>query len=118
MAATRTKKSSLDPSTCKHEIIFGDRLCGICGAILPYNYNPSQLVKLSRDVSVAPSLAEACRNDTTCAFLAKKKLTLLVDLDNTLIHATFKLDSTEDKDKYFNFKVVGQSRITYYVKER
>jgi len=101
-----------DPSTCPHDEIYAGLCCECCVPV-----SDAARVRLSSNMSVAPYAAENYRSRSTELLLASKKLALVVDLDETLVHTTTHAEKVKNK-KCHSFKLSERSRTTYYLRER
>ncbi|KAI9244428.1 hypothetical protein EDC94DRAFT_439463 [Helicostylum pulchrum] len=76
-------------SFCLHEVKFGG-LCAVCGVIIEDETN-DQIKMTHKDTGITVSLNEAKRleQQDEKRLLDQRKLSLIVDLDQTILHATW-----------------------------
>ncbi|KAL0075274.1 hypothetical protein J3Q64DRAFT_1704091 [Phycomyces blakesleeanus] len=115
---------------CKHEVQFNG-LCAICGAILESSEITEAGINMSHDLkglTVSRKEAERLEKETAERLRKDKKLSLILDLDQTIVHATWDPTVGEwmDDEKNANhsatedirkFTLAG-SPLVYYIKLR
>ncbi|KAI9031939.1 hypothetical protein CLU79DRAFT_730794 [Phycomyces nitens] len=115
---------------CKHEVQFNG-LCAICGAILESSEITEAGINMSHDLkglTVSRKEAERLEKETADRLRKDKKLSLILDLDQTIVHATWDPTVGEwmDDEKNANhaatedirkFTLAG-SPLVYYIKLR
>ncbi|KAI9361840.1 hypothetical protein BD770DRAFT_425557 [Pilaira anomala] len=74
---------------CLHEVKFGG-LCAVCGRVIE-DETSDQIKMTHKDIGITVSLNEAKRleQQDEKRLLEQKKLSLIVDLDQTILHATW-----------------------------
>ncbi|GAA5811799.1 hypothetical protein MFLAVUS_005244 [Mucor flavus] len=83
------KCTSSGCSFCLHEVKFGG-LCAVCGVIIE-DETRDQIKMTHKDIGITVSLNEAKRleQQDEKRLLDQRKLSLIVDLDQTILHATW-----------------------------
>ncbi|KAI9598908.1 hypothetical protein BDF19DRAFT_429499 [Syncephalis fuscata] len=82
----------MDSSSCSHEIIFAG-MCAYCGVSVVEQSDPhdeSTFVSISHDTSALRATrkhAEKLHQEETERLLSERRLSLIVDLDQTIVHA-------------------------------
>ncbi|KAH8371535.1 hypothetical protein KR093_007910 [Drosophila rubida] len=112
----------LELSECIHTTVIKD-MCADCGADLRQNENGQTseasvpMVHTMPDLKVTQKLAQKLGHDDTRRLLADRKLVLLVDLDQTVIHTTN--DSVPDNIKgIYHFQLYGPQSPWYHTRLR
>ncbi|KAJ3278134.1 Carboxy-terminal domain (CTD) phosphatase [Borealophlyctis nickersoniae] len=73
---------------CTHPQVFGG-LCGVCGTAMPAGQESGfRITHDSRGVIVSPEEAARIEREITTRLLMERKLSLFVDLDQTVVHTT------------------------------
>ncbi|KAI8641304.1 hypothetical protein BD408DRAFT_483510 [Parasitella parasitica] len=104
--------SCADCGLCMHEVVFGG-LCALCGAVVDQdedNDYTSNHIDMSHDASgitVSKKEAERIQKQDEARLLKARKLSLIVDLDQTILHAAWEPHIAEWVDKH---KQQGDSR--------
>ncbi|KAI8369405.1 uncharacterized protein BYT42DRAFT_617436 [Radiomyces spectabilis] len=115
---------------CSHEVQFNG-LCALCGTILTHDEEESANICMSHDklgVTVSRKEAERLDEENIAQLTKSKKLSLIVDLDQTVVHAAW--DPTVGEwlndehninhkamENIHQFVLPGSSRV-YYIKLR
>ncbi|KAI8137845.1 hypothetical protein BJV82DRAFT_633442 [Fennellomyces sp. T-0311] len=76
---------------CTHEVQFNG-LCALCGAILETNDDTKANINMSHDstgLTVSRKEAERLEQENADRLLEHRKLSLILDLDQTVVHATW-----------------------------
>ncbi|KAG2226933.1 hypothetical protein INT45_010212 [Circinella minor] len=76
---------------CTHEVQFNG-LCALCGAVLETNDNTKTHINMSHDnmgLTVSRQEAERLEHENAERLLEDRKLSLILDLDQTVVHATW-----------------------------
>ncbi|KAI7853872.1 hypothetical protein BDC45DRAFT_510322 [Circinella umbellata] len=76
---------------CTHEVQFNG-LCALCGAVLETNDNTKAHINMSHDnmgLTVSRQEAERLEHENAERLLEDRKLSLILDLDQTVVHATW-----------------------------
>ncbi|XP_037712510.1 RNA polymerase II subunit A C-terminal domain phosphatase [Drosophila subpulchrella] len=109
-------------SECIHTTVIKD-MCADCGADLRQNENGQTseasvpMVHTMPDLKVTQKLAQKLGHDDTRRLLADRKLVLLVDLDQTVIHTTN--DTVPDNIKgIYHFQLYGPHSPWYHTRLR
>ncbi|KAL7735450.1 hypothetical protein ACLKA6_019561 [Drosophila palustris] len=109
-------------SECIHTTVIKD-MCADCGADLRQNENGQTseasvpMVHTMPDLKVTQKLAQKLGHDDTRRLLADRKLVLLVDLDQTVIHTTN--DTVPDNIKgIYHFQLYGPQSPWYHTRLR
>ncbi|XP_060652892.1 RNA polymerase II subunit A C-terminal domain phosphatase [Drosophila nasuta] len=112
----------LELSECIHTTVIKD-MCADCGADLRQNENGQTseasvpMVHTMPDLKVTQKLAQKLGHDDTRRLLADRKLVLLVDLDQTVIHTTN--DSVPENIKgIYHFQLYGPQSPWYHTRLR
>ncbi|XP_064542540.1 RNA polymerase II subunit A C-terminal domain phosphatase [Drosophila montana] len=112
----------LELSECIHTTVIKD-MCADCGADLRQNDNGQTseasvpMVHTMPDLKVTQKLAQKLGHDDTRRLLADRKLVLLVDLDQTVIHTTN--DTVPDNIKgIYHFQLYGPQSPWYHTRLR
>ncbi|KAI9582783.1 RNA polymerase II subunit A C-terminal domain phosphatase [Glossina fuscipes] len=112
----------LELSECVHTTVIKD-MCADCGADLRQNENgnPSEasvpMVHSIPDLKVTQKLAQKLGHDDTRRLLQDRKLVLLVDLDQTIIHTTN--DNVPNNIKsIYHFQLYGPQSPWYHTRLR
>ncbi|KAH8346336.1 hypothetical protein KR084_005451 [Drosophila pseudotakahashii] len=112
----------LELSECIHTTVIKD-MCADCGADLRQNENGQTseasvpMVHTMPDLKVTQKLAQKLGHDDTRRLLADRKLVLLVDLDQTVIHTTN--DTVPDNIKgIYHFQLYGPHSPWYHTRLR
>ncbi|ALC40754.1 Fcp1 [Drosophila busckii] len=112
----------MELSACIHTTVIKD-MCADCGADLRQNDNGQiseasvPMVHTMPDLKVTQKLAQKLGHDDTRRLLADRKLVLLVDLDQTVIHTTN--DSVPDNIKgIYHFQLYGPQSPWYHTRLR
>ncbi|XP_030378182.1 RNA polymerase II subunit A C-terminal domain phosphatase [Scaptodrosophila lebanonensis] len=112
----------LELSECIHTTVIKD-MCADCGADLRHNDNGKiseasvPMVHTMPDLKVTQKLAQKLGHDDTRRLLADRKLVLLVDLDQTVIHTTN--DTVPDNIKgIYHFQLYGPQSPWYHTRLR
>lgn len=112
----------LELSECIHTTVIKD-MCADCGADLRQNENGQTseasvpMVHTMPDLKVTQKLAQKLGHDDTRRLLADRKLVLLVDLDQTVIHTTN--DTVPDNIKgIYHFQLYGPQSPWYHTRLR
>ena len=74
-------------SPCKHEKLFG-KMCITCGFVTSETSNNSIYNSLSNEISFSENLANKYVKSMVNKYLKERKLILLLDLDNTILHTS------------------------------
>ncbi|CEP11077.1 hypothetical protein [Parasitella parasitica] len=104
--------SCADCGLCMHEVVFGG-LCALCGAVVDQNEDndyTSNHIDMTHDASgitVSKKEAERIQKQDEARLLTARKLSLIVDLDQTILHAAWEPHIAEWVDKH---KQQGDSR--------
>ncbi|KAL5285834.1 CTDP1 family protein [Megaselia abdita] len=112
----------LELSECVHTTVIKD-MCADCGADLRQNDNGNQseasvpMVHSVPDLKVTEKLAQQLGKADTKRLLEEKKLVLLVDLDQTVIHTTNDSVPNNIKDIY-HFQLYGPHSPWYHTRLR
>ncbi|KAK9464082.1 HAD-like domain-containing protein [Lipomyces oligophaga] len=132
-------KIALIAEPCNHEVQF-EGMCALCGKDLTFQdysgYNDSKRANVnmfhnSSGLAVSMNQAEAIEKKSTLALLSSRKLILVVDLDQTVIHTTVdpavaEWKANPDDPHYeavkdvhtFSLQDGSSSNFWYYVKVR
>ncbi|XP_052839427.1 LOW QUALITY PROTEIN: RNA polymerase II subunit A C-terminal domain phosphatase [Drosophila gunungcola] len=112
----------LELSECIHTTVIKD-MCADCGADLRQNENGQTseasvpMVHTMPDLKVTQKLAQKLGHDDTRRLLADRKLVLLVDLDQTVIHTTN--DTVPENIKgIYHFQLYGPHSPWYHTRLR
>ncbi|XP_017097515.2 RNA polymerase II subunit A C-terminal domain phosphatase [Drosophila bipectinata] len=112
----------LELSECIHTTVIKD-MCADCGADLRQNENGQTseasvpMVHTMPDLKVTQKLAQKLGHDDTRRLLADRKLVLLVDLDQTVIHTTN--DTVPENIKgIYHFQLYGPQSPWYHTRLR
>ncbi|EDW73914.1 uncharacterized protein Dwil_GK19439 [Drosophila willistoni] len=112
----------LELTECIHTTVIKD-MCADCGADLRQNENGQTseasvpIVHTMPDLKVTQKLAQKLGHDDTRRLLADRKLVLLVDLDQTVIHTTN--DVVPDNIKgIYHFQLYGPQSPWYHTRLR
>ncbi|XP_017866445.1 PREDICTED: RNA polymerase II subunit A C-terminal domain phosphatase [Drosophila arizonae] len=112
----------LELSECIHTTVIKD-MCADCGADLRQNDNGQTseasvpMVHTMPDLKVTQKLAQKLGHDDTRRLLTDRKLVLLVDLDQTVIHTTN--DTVPDNIKgIYHFQLYGPQSPWYHTRLR
>ncbi|KAL7312804.1 CTD phosphatase Fcp1 [Mucor circinelloides] len=90
---------------CSHEVIFGG-LCALCGAVVDQdeeNNTTSNHIDMTHDASgitVSKKEAERIQKEDEARLLKARKLSLIVDLDQTILHAAWEPHIAEWVDNH------------------
>ncbi|XP_020815546.1 RNA polymerase II subunit A C-terminal domain phosphatase [Drosophila serrata] len=112
----------LELSECIHTTVIKD-MCADCGADLRQNENGQTseasvpMVHTMPDLKVTQKLAQKLGHDDTRRLLADRKLVLLVDLDQTVIHTTNDTVPNNIKGIY-HFQLYGPQSPWYHTRLR
>ncbi|KAH8290333.1 hypothetical protein KR054_001962 [Drosophila jambulina] len=112
----------LELSECIHTTVIKD-MCADCGADLRQNENGQTseasvpMVHTMPDLKVTQKLAQKLGHDDTRRLLADRKLVLLVDLDQTVIHTTNDQVPNNIKGIY-HFQLYGPQSPWYHTRLR
>lgn len=91
---------------CKHEMVFRS-LCTACGCPQPKS---QAYVSLHTEITFSQEKLKEEEENVVKKYLDNKKLILLLDIDNTILHASnFEIT----KDEYENLKKIYDWEITY-----
>mmetsp|Transcript_6827 Transcript_6827/g.9443 ORF Transcript_6827/g.9443 Transcript_6827/m.9443 type:complete len:542 (-) Transcript_6827:63-1688(-) len=109
---------------CSHAVVFHE-MCSICGKTIKDIPNNS-IIKIHPKIAVSKKEGERISEETTKRLKSSKKLSLVLDLDNTVIHATTeeliaaKKPLTESQLKANDIIVfkLPPNPINYYIKLR
>ncbi|KAL9539590.1 hypothetical protein MBANPS3_010175 [Mucor bainieri] len=110
MACSHAKNNSDGAScsecgSCSHEVIFGG-LCALCGAVVDQdedNNATSNHIDMTHDASgitVSKKEAERIQKEDEARLLKARKLSLIVDLDQTILHAAWEPHIAEWVDNH------------------
>lgn len=105
--------------TCSHEVIFGG-LCALCGTEVDQNQDSnatSNHIDMTHDASgitVSKKEAERIQKEDEARLLKARKLSLIVDLDQTILHAAWEFHIAEwvDKNKEKDSRAKDMSTFT------
>jgi RNA polymerase II subunit A-like phosphatase len=106
---------------CPHDVHFA-QMCAVCGKVLQDDENQDAIPMLHGPVSLTVSTKQAAQleEETKQRLLSTKKLSLVLDLDHTLVHAAtnpaMQLPSPLPPDVHV-FTLPGSS-MNYYIKCR
>ncbi|PIA60692.1 hypothetical protein AQUCO_00300303v1 [Aquilegia coerulea] len=95
--------SSLKQSMCNHPVLYGD-LCGLCGKQVRFSF-AVPLGYIRKDLNVSANEMVELRNHEWKNLLLKKKLCLVLDLDQTLLHSV-QSDCLSSKERAYFFSVM------------
>lgn len=80
---------------CDHSVSYNG-LCALCGADISANGEPMHFaIHSTTSIKVSKSIAKVSHESIEDLLLRQQKLTLILDLDNTLIHASLLLPGQE-----------------------
>ncbi|KAK4519428.1 uncharacterized protein ATC70_009663 [Mucor velutinosus] len=110
MACSHVKNNSDGAScsecgSCSHEVIFGG-LCALCGAVVDQDQDSnatSNHIDMTHDASgitVSKKEAERIQKEDEARLLKARKLSLIVDLDQTILHAAWEPHIAEWVDNH------------------
>ncbi|GAN04908.1 conserved hypothetical protein [Mucor ambiguus] len=110
MACSHVKNNSDGAScsecgSCSHEVIFGG-LCALCGAVVDQDEDSnatSNHIDMTHDasgVTVSKKEAERIQKEDEARLLKARKLSLIVDLDQTILHAAWEPHIAEWVDNH------------------
>ncbi|CAO3622242.1 unnamed protein product [Mucor fragilis] len=110
MACSHVKNNSdgagcSECGSCSHEVIFGG-LCALCGAVVDQdqeNNTTSNHIDMTHDASgitVSKKEAERIQKEDEARLLRARKLSLIVDLDQTILHAAWEPHIAEWVDSH------------------
>ncbi|KAG0093488.1 Carboxy-terminal domain (CTD) phosphatase [Podila epicladia] len=120
-----SSKPLLEYEPCSHDAIYGG-MCVVCGKTITEDMQKThvQMTHSSSDVSVSKAEAERMEGATVKRLLEEEKLTLIVDLDQTLIHATVGaaidewINAQGEMPKDIRMFPLPDSPTPYYIKLR
>ncbi|KAF9333960.1 Carboxy-terminal domain (CTD) phosphatase [Podila minutissima] len=127
-----SSKPLLEYEPCSHDAIYGG-MCVVCGKTITEDMQKThvQMTHSSSDVSVSKAVratvmneAERMESATVRRLLEEEKLTLIVDLDQTLIHATVGtaidewINAQGEMPKDIRMFPLPDSPTPYYIKLR
>ncbi|KAI8098007.1 uncharacterized protein B0P05DRAFT_522944 [Gilbertella persicaria] len=114
---------------CRHQIQYNG-LCAICGSLLDINpEDPAGVTKSYANskfdvgydtvgLTVSREEAERLEAENAKRLLQSRKLSLILDLDQTILHASWDQNLTKYKDADIRQFVLPKSDIVYYIKLR
>lgn len=117
-ASFNCSKTLLELSDCIHATVVED-MCADCGADLRQDENTTQseasipMVHSKPELKVSHEQAQKLGKEDTKRLLKDRKLVLLVDLDQTIIHTTNDMVPTNIKDVY-SYQLTTEPRSPFY----
>jgi RNA polymerase II subunit A-like phosphatase len=104
---------------CSHQVQYNG-LCAVCGAVLE-NLSDEEKINMSYDnigLTVSRSEAERLEKENAKRLLESRKLSLILDLDQTIVHASCDPRISHWKNEEIRQFTLPKSPTMYYIKLR